>query len=244
MLAWRDLKVRYRHTFFGVAWVILQPLLNMLLFTFLFNRIAKFQAGGNIPYGLHALSGLILWGFISAAIQNSAQSLVGNAHLISKIYFPRLLMPLTHVVTGLVDFFVSGLLLVPLMLWYGLSPARYLLAMPLVVALAATQAAAIGIWFAALNAQYRDVRVALPFVMQLWMFATPVVYPLEALPPRVQTLLYGNPVTGLIGVFRFCVFGTPASWVALGWSVALTLALLVSGLAYFRRTEVFLADSL
>ncbi|MDQ3280816.1 MAG: ABC transporter permease [Acidobacteriota bacterium] len=244
VFVWRDIKVRYRQTLLGALWVMGQPLVTMLIFTILFHRVAKLGTGSHVPYPLFVMAGLLLWNFVSAAINHGANSLIGASYLISKVYFPRLLIPLSFVLTDAFDLVVSALLLVPLMLWYGVYPGAAVLLAPLFVLLAGLFATGIGLWSAALNVEYRDIRVIIPWVLQLAMYVTPVVYPLEAVPGRFRWLAVVNPMTGIVEAFRWSLFGTPFDPQPLLWSIAATLFLMVSGAYYFRRTERRFADLL
>jgi lipopolysaccharide transport system permease protein len=218
-----------------------QPLLTMLIFTLVFNRIARIDAGG-IPYTAFVLSGLLPWGFFSGSVQSAANSLIGNANLISKVYFPRLHIPAAAVAGCLVDFLVSGLLLAGMFAWYRIVPPAAVLLLPLMVLLAAAMALGIGLWSAALNVRYRDVRVMIPFVLQIWMYVTPVVYPLDKLPAVLRELVLLNPMLGVIEGFRWCLFGGVAPWSALAVSTGYALLFLVTGLAFFRREERSFVD--
>jgi lipopolysaccharide transport system permease protein len=242
IFAWRDLKVRYRQTVLGVVWVIGQPLLGMIIFTFLFNRVARIETA--LPYSVFVLSGLLIWNFFSGVVQHAGNSLIGSAFLISKVYFPRLAVPLSTVAVQLVDLGVSGVLLAALMVWYRVTPALSVLLLPLAILLALVFALGLGLWISALNVQYRDVRVVIPFVLQLAMYATPVVYPLERLPEKYRNLAVLNPLTGMVEAFRAALFGTPVAWQPVAVSAFVALAVLVSGLFYFRRMERLFADVL
>lgn len=244
VFAWRDLKVRYRQTLLGAVWVMGQPLVTMLIFTLIFSRVAKLRGEAGIPYPLFVLTGIVLWNFVSGAINRSGNSLLGTAHLISKVYFPRLLIPFSHVVTDVVDFAIAALLIIPLMFWYGVWPGVAILLAPVVVFLAAVFALGIGLWVAALNIEYRDIRVIIPWILQIAMYAAPVVYPLSALPERYRWIAIANPMTGLLESFRATLFGTPLHFVALAWSVVASVLILVSGAYYFRRKERLFADLL
>ena len=244
VFAWRDIKVRYRQTLLGAVWVMGQPLVTMLIFTLLFSRVAGLRADGGVPYPVFTLSGVILWNFVAGAVARSGNSLLGASHLIAKVYFPRLLVPISSVVTDLFDFAVAALLLIPLMIWYGVTPGFEILLAPVVVALAAGLALGVGLLVAALNVEYRDVRVILPWALQIAMYAAPVVYPLSALPERYRNLAILNPMTGLVEAFRATTLGTPVHTTALAWSVAVTVVLLISGTLYFRRMERRFADVL
>lgn len=242
ILVWRDLKVRYRQTLLGAVWVLGQPLLSMAIFTLLFNRMAKIPGIPGLPYPIFVMAGLLPWNFLAAGAQNSGNSLIGSSHLISKIYFPRLIIPMAAVFVGLVDFLVSFVLLGGLMVWYRVPPRPGLLFLPILTGLVVVLAMGMGLWLSALNVQYRDVRVAVPFVLQVAMYATPVVYPLALLPARFQPWALANPMTGVVEGFRAALTGSPLPLEALTVSVLVTLVLLVSGAFYFRRMERFFAD--
>lgn len=244
IFAWRDLKVRYRQTLLGALWVMGQPLVSMLIFTLLFNRVAKLTAPTGVPYPLFVLGGILLWNFVAGAINQAGNSLIGASFLISKVYFPRLVVPMSNLATSLADFGVAAVLLIPAMLWFGVLPSGRILLAPLIVILAAVFALGVGLWVAALNVQYRDIRVVLPWVLQIGMYVTPVVYPLSAIPQDYQWLAMLNPMTGIVETFRSTLFGGPFIWPALGWSIAASAVLLLSGAFYFRRMERLFADVL
>ena len=244
IFAWRDLKVRYRQTLLGAVWVMGQPLVTMLIFTLLFGRVAKLSVSTAVPYPVFVLSGLLIWNFVVSAITRGGNSLIGASHLISKVYFPRLVIPLSNVVTDLVDFTLSAALLIPLMIWYRVAPGVEIVLLPLVVLLAAVFALGAGLWVAALNIEYRDIRIVIPWILQIAMYATPVVYPLSALPERYRAIAVWNPMAGIVEAFRATLVGTPFPTWPLAWSVAAALLLLVSGAYYFRRMERRFADLL
>jgi lipopolysaccharide transport system permease protein len=240
-LTWRDIKVRYKQTVLGIAWAILQPVVSMVVFTLLFRKLANMPSDG-IPYPIFAYAGLLPWTFVSTAVSSAGASLVGNAALVTKVYFPRLVIPCAAVCAALVDFALAGVVLLAMMLWYR-EPfhAHVLLILPL-AAVAALLAAAAGMWVSALNVKYRDVRYALPFLIQLWMFATPIVYPLNIVPPHWRWLLAFNPLTGVVEGFRSALFGRTVNWTITAAAAAIAFA----GLAYaafaFRRMEREFAD--
>lgn len=240
----RDLTVRYRQTLLGVAWVLGQPLLSMLIFTLLFNRIARFEAGGGLPYALFVLAGILPWTFVAAGVQGGSNSLLGSAHLISKIYFPRLLLPLSAVLLGLADLAVAAVLLVALMVHYAVAPNLSVLLLPIVLLLTVALTLGLALWLAALNVRYRDVRVVIPFLLQVWMYATPVVYPLEVLPEGLRALVLLNPASGIVLGFRACLLGTPMPWNSLLGTALSSALLLTSGAFVFRRMERTFADVL
>jgi lipopolysaccharide transport system permease protein len=244
IFAWRDLKVRYRQTLFGALWVMGQPLVSMLIFTLLFGRVAKLNVTTSVPYPVFVLAGLLLWNFVAGAINHVGNSLLGASYLISKAYFPRLVVPLSNIATDLVDFGVAALLLVPVMLWYRFIPGPEILLAPLLVVLATMFALGLGLWIAALNIEYRDIRIVVPWLLQIAMYITPVIYPLSALPERYRVLAVFNPMSGIVESFRASLFGTPVPFAPLLWSVASSVILLATGAFYFRRVERRFADIL
>ena len=241
-LAWRVVKVRYKQTALGIAWVVLQPLVAMAIFSIVFGRLASLPSD-NVPYPLFVFAGLVPWFYFANATSTASGSLVANTNLVSKVYFPRLAVPLAAVLAGLVDLAIGLALELVLLTAFGLPPTPRVLLVPLLVAALALSALAVSIWLSALDVQYRDVRYAIPFLIQLWLFATPVVYPLSVVSDRWQWLFALNPVTGTIETFRWALLGSgefPAPQLALG--VVTTLLLLGSGLLYFRRVERTFAD--
>jgi lipopolysaccharide transport system permease protein len=244
IFAWRDLKVRYRQTFLGAAWVIGQPLISMLIFTLLFNRVAKIAGIPGIPYPIFVLSGLLIWNFFSNAVAKAAASLIGQGFLISKVYFPRLVIPLSGIAVDLTDLAVAGVLLAGLMVWYGVVPAATAILLPVILLIAIALAVGVGLWLAALNVEYRDLRILIPFVLQIAMYATPVVYPLAALPEKFRLFVRLNPMAGVVEGFRAALFGTPLPVVELVTAAVIAFVLVISGLFYFRRMERQFADVL
>jgi lipopolysaccharide transport system permease protein len=240
-LTWRDVKVRYKQTELGVAWAILQPLLTMLIFTLFFGRLAGVPSD-NVPYPIFAYAGLLPWTFFANAITNSGNSLVGNANLITKVYFPRMIIPGAAVAAGLVDFAIAFVILVFLMFYYGVAIGWGLLMFLPLVLLTTMLAAGMGMWLSGLNVKYRDVRFALPFLIQLWMFVSPVIYPTSFLPAKFRWFLALNPMTGIIEGVRASLFGLPFNWSSLAISVGITLALLLYASYSFRRMEKSFAD--
>ncbi len=240
-LTWRDVKVRYKQTALGVAWAIIQPLFTMLIFTLFFGRLAGVPSD-NIPYPVFAYAGLLPWTFFANAITNSGNSLVGSANLITKVYFPRMIIPAAAIAAGLVDLGISFVVLIPLMIYYHISITLSALMFPFVVFLTALLALGVGMWLSALNVKYRDVRFALPFLVQLWMFVSPVIYPASFLPSRFRWLLALNPMTGIIEAYRSSLFGHAFNWSALATSAAITLAVLVYSSYAFHRMEKNFAD--
>jgi lipopolysaccharide transport system permease protein len=240
-LTWRDLKVRYAQTALGVMWAVLQPLSMMILFTALFSRLSGL-ATTQTPYALFAYAGLLPWAFFSNAISHGGHSLVGSAHIITKVYFPRILIPIAAVLSGLVDLFLGLTLLIPLMMYYRTPPTWQLLGLPVAIALITVAALGTGIWIAAVNVKDRDVRFALPFIVQLWLFASPVFYSIDRLPPRWQWVLALNPVAAPIEVFRASLLGLPLNPRLLWISGGATIALLAIAAWTFRRVERSFAD--
>ena len=240
-LTWRDVKVRYKQTELGVAWAIIQPLFTMLIFTLFFGRLAGVPSD-NVPYPIFAFTGLLAWTFFSNAITSSGNSLVGSAHLITKVYFPRMIIPGAAVAAGLVDFAIAFVILVLLMIYYGVGITLNILMFPVMVLLTTLLALGTGMWLSALNVKYRDVRFALPFMVQLWMYLSPVIYPASFLPVKLRSLLLLNPMTGIIEGFRSALLGRPFNWIALAVSTVITLILLIYSSYSFRRMEKSFAD--
>jgi len=240
-LVQREISIRYKQTLIGVAWALLQPATMVLTFTIFFGRLAKIPSG-DLPYPLFALTGVLLWSYFSTALSGSANSLVDYRYLLSKVYFPRLVLPLSPVITAAVDFAVALGLLVGMMLFYGILPSLTILLVPVFLLLTALTALSAGLWLAALNAMYRDVRYVLPFFIQLWMFASPVVYPSSLLPERWRWVYALNPMVGLIEGFRWSITGVGSMPLTLGISLSVVVVVLLGGIAYFRKVERTLAD--
>lgn len=241
-LTWRDLKVRYKQTVLGVAWAIIQPLFTMLIFTLFFGRLAGVPSDG-VPYPVFVYAGLLLWTFFSNAVSQSGNSLVGNANLLTKVYFPRVIIPGAAVAAGLVDLFIAFGVLIVLMIYYHVSIGWTILMLPPLVALTTVLALGVGMWTSALNVKYRDIRYALPFAIQLWMFVSPVIFPSSFVPQRWRWALALNPLTGIIEGFRAALFGVkPFDWIAIGISTAITFAVLLYAAYTFRRMERSFAD--
>jgi lipopolysaccharide transport system permease protein len=241
ILAWRDVKVRYKQSAMGVAWVILQPLLTMFIFTLLFGRLARMPSEGQ-PYAIFSYAGLLPWSFFAQAVTASSNSLVNSTNLITKVYFPRLLIPLASVGAGLIDLMIASLILFVIMPLYGAKFHLTLIMFLPLVALTAMTAGAVGIFTSALNVKFRDIRHALPFAIQLWMFLTPVIYPVSFVPERWRWLLRLNPLSGLIEGFRAAIFGKPFDWKGLVIATTIVLVLLVAAAQSFRQMEQKFAD--
>ena len=241
-MVWRDVKVRYKQTALGVAWAVLQPLMTMVIFTIIFGRIAGLPSDG-VPYPLFALAGLLPWQLFAASLTGAANSLVGNAGLLTKVYFPRLIVPLAATLSTFVDFLVSCAVLVLLMLYYRVAPSPAIVALPLFFALALATAVGVGLWFAAMNVRYRDVQYVLPFLVQLWLFASPVAYSASLIHSPAGRAIYAlNPMAGAIQGFRWALLGAPPPGPLVWPSVAVSVVLLVSGLFFFKRMEDTFAD--
>jgi len=241
-LTWRDIKVRYKQAVLGIAWALLQPLLTMLISTIVFGVLLKVPSPG-MPYPLFVLAALMPWSLFATSLQKSSISLVGNANLITKIYFPRLIIPISSVIAVLVDFVISLVVLLAMMVFYKIYPTWNVLWLLPLVLLSVLAALAVGIWLSALNVQYRDVQHMVPFLIQIWMYASPIVYPIETIPAGIWRTLYGlNPMVGVVQGFRWALLGGAAPDMTMLVSVGMVLLLLISGLFYFRRMEKTFAD--
>jgi lipopolysaccharide transport system permease protein len=240
-LTWRDVKVRYKQTLLGAAWAILQPLFMMIIFTIFFGRLAAVGSSG-VPYPLFALAGLVPWTFFSNTITASGNSLVGSAHLITKVYFPRLIVPAAAMMAGLVDFLLAFLLLVGLMIYYRVTLTMQVLFLPVLVLLTALFGLGVGTWMSALNVKYRDVRFALPFLIQLWLFVSSVILPSSSIPEKYRWVLMLNPMSGIIEGYRAALFGLPFDWPAIAVAAVLTLVMLFYSVYSFGKAERSFAD--
>src|SRR5215510_1713249 len=241
-LVWRDLKVHYRQTVIGAGWVILQPLMTMVIFTIIFSRFAQIPSDG-LPYPVFVYSALLPWNLFAASLNRGTSSVVGNAQLVSKIYFPRLILPLSGVLSPLVDFAIAFLILVGMMIWYRTLPNWGIFVLPLFLFLAILTALAVGLWLSALNVRYRDVSHAIPFVTQVWMFASPVAYPISVVPEKWRLLYSLNPMSGVIEGFRWALLGGQGpDFGLIVISSVMVLVLLFPGIVYFKYTERTFAD--
>jgi lipopolysaccharide transport system permease protein len=240
-LVWRDVKIRYRQTALGVAWAVLQPLVLMLLFTTVFNRLGHIDSGGP-PYPLFAFAGLLGWTFFANAVSASSNSLVGNQNLVSKVYFPRVFIPLGATGALAIDLVLNILLCLPLLLYYGWPVTPALLWLPLFALGTFVVASGVGFTLSALNVQFRDVKYTVPFLVQAGMFVTPVIYPVTSVPEPYRLWLGLNPMAGMVEGFRYAILGTPACWGVIGLSAAVSVALFIGGLFIFRRLERGFAD--
>jgi lipopolysaccharide transport system permease protein len=241
-LTLRDVKLRYKQTALGVAWAVLQPLLTMAVFTIFFGNLGKMPSDGK-PYAVFVLAALVPWQLFAYALTQSSNSLVAEQRLITKVYFPRLIVPVASVLAGLVDFLVALVLLLVLMAGYGVAPGWGVLTAPVFALFAVLTALAVGLWLSALNVQYRDVRYTIPFLTQFWLFATPVAYPASIVPEAYRPLYGLNPMAGVVEGFRWALLGTDAPpWGLVAVSAGVVLGLLTGGLFYFRRMEKTFAD--
>ena len=241
-LTWRDIKARYKQTFFGAAWAILQPFLTMLIFSVVFGRLAHVPSDG-IPYPIFAYAALVPWAFFANGVSQSSNSLVANAELIRKVYFPRLAMPIASVLGGMVDFMLAFVVLLAMMLYYGKAPTGNVVWLPLLGLLALVTALGVGLWLSTLNVQYRDIRHAVPFLVQVWLFATPIAYPSSLLSEPWRTLYGINPMVGVVEGFRWALLGTrtaPGPMIVV--SALVSVMIMVSGGFYLRRMERTFAD--
>ncbi|WP_353414697.1 ABC transporter permease [Arenicella sp. 4NH20-0111] len=241
ILAMRDIKVRYKQTALGVIWSVIQPLFLMLIFSLLFGRLAKIPSDG-VPYPIFVFSGLLIWNFFSAGVSSCSNSLVGSATMISKVYFPRMAIPLASVGVSLIDFSISVLVLLALMAFYAVMPTWQFLLIPLFACGAFISILGIGLWLSAITVTYRDFRYVVPFMLQLWMYITPVIYPTSFIPAEFRWLTYLNPITGWVSGTRSAFLGTQIDWIACGCSLALSLIMLSVGLRYFSNAEQRFAD--
>ena len=244
LLAWRDVQLRYKQTLLGVMWAVLQPFLTMILFTVVFGRIVKVASDG-IPYPIFYYAALLPWMYFSTTVTQSSLSLVSNSRLVTKVYFPRSALPVAPALSGMVDFGIGTLILIGMMAYYGLHPTWKLFLWPVLVIMLAFLSCTIGMVLAALNVRYRDVKHAVPFLLQLWLFATPIVYPANIIPEHLRPLIALNPLTGIISAFRaVCVPQQHMDWPALGFSGLIIILLLVGSISYFSKAEETFGDVL
>ena len=243
-LAWRDILVRYKQTAIGIAWALVRPFLTMLVFTFIFSRVAKLPAPGSVPYALLVFAAMLPWQFFSTALSEASGSLIGNSNLISKVYFPRLIVPAGSVITSFVDFLITLGLMAGMMVWYGFLPDWRLLTLPLFMALAFGSAFGAGLWLCALNVRYRDFRYIVPFIVQFGLYLSPVGFSSNIVPEGMRLIYALNPMVGVIDGFRWALLRgqSPLAGYALIASILVTSVLCLSGIWYFRRTEKTFAD--
>lgn len=242
-LVWRDIKVRYKQTALGAAWALMQPFFTMMVFSLFFGKLAKVPSDG-IPYPVFSYAALVPWTFFAQGLSQASDSLVGSANLIRKVYFPRLVIPMASVVAGVVDFTIAFAMLLGIMFYYGIVPTANIFYLPLLLALAVVTSLGVGLWLSALNVKFRDVRYTVPFLIQFWMFATPIAYPSSLLPEPWRTLYGLNPMAGVVEGFRWALLGAktqPGPMIFVSAIVA--VCLLVGGAFYFRRMEKTFADT-
>jgi lipopolysaccharide transport system permease protein len=241
-LIWRDVKVRYKQTVIGAGWAILQPLMTVLIFTVVFGNFAKIPSDG-LPYPIFAYTALLPWTYFAQAIGRSGASVVGDASLISKVYFPRVIVPISAAVAPLVDFAVAFIILLGMMVWFGIGPSWGILALPLFLLFAMITALAVGLWLSALNARYRDVGHTIPFFIQIWMYASPVAYPVSLVPEKWRLLYSLNPMAGVIEGFRWALLGKePPDFGVMAASAVMVVTLLLGGMVFFKHMEQTFAD--
>ena len=240
-LTWRDVKIRYKQAVLGFLWAFIQPFLKMVVFSIIFGGLAKMDSEG-FPYPIFLYAGLLPWQFFADAVNRSGQSIVAGANLITKVYFPRLIMPVASVGAALADFAISFGILIAMMFYYRVSPGGSILMVLPLVLVTILCALGIGIFVSALNTAYRDFRYALSFLVQIWMFLTPVVYPVTLIPERFRWVILLNPMAGIVGAYRSAILGKPFAWGNLGISLGIATVMFLIGLAYFRRTERYFAD--
>jgi lipopolysaccharide transport system permease protein len=241
-MTWRDLKVRYKQTLLGASWAILQPFLTMVVFSIFFGNLANIPSDGR-PYPIFTFTALIPWTIFSKALQDASRSLVANSHMITKIYFPRMILPLASVLAGVVDFLIAFVVLIGMLIIYGIVPTSNIWTLPLFLLLALVTAIGVGFWLSALNVLYRDINYVLPFLTQFWMFLTPIAYPSSMVPQQYQALYALNPMAGVVEGFRWALLGTgQAPGIMTLVSTLVSLAILISGMFYFKRMERLFAD--
>lgn len=242
-LIWRDIKVKYKQTVLGIAWAIIQPVMTMIVFTLFFGNLGQMPSD-NLPYPIFSYAALVPWSFFAAGLANSSNSLVSNSNLIKKVYFPRLIIPISNVLSGLVDFALAFVVLILMMFFFQTLPTINLIFLPFFLLLALVAALGVGLWFSAMNVQFRDVRYVIPFITQFWLFITPIAYPSSLIENATLRLIYSlNPMVGVVEGFRWALLGTDtAPGVSIIASTVVAVLLLVSGLFYFRRMEKSFAD--
>jgi lipopolysaccharide transport system permease protein len=244
VLAWRDVSVRYKQTVIGVAWALIRPFLTMIVFTVIFGKVAKLPTEGTAPYALMVFAGMLPWTFFATALSEASGSLINNANLISKVYFPRLIVPTATVVVAFIDFLISFVILVGMMVWYQFLPGWQVLLLPVFIALAFLASLGPGLWITALNVKYRDFRYVIPFIVQFGLYISPVGFSSGVIPEQYRLLYSLNPMVGVIDGFRWCLLGghPPLDWTAFGLSHAVTIFFLWLGIRQFRKMERSFAD--
>jgi lipopolysaccharide transport system permease protein len=245
-LVWRDIKVRYKQTALGITWIVIQPIVTMVIFSILFGRLLNVPSGG-VPYPLFVYSGLLPWSYFANSLSRSSTSVVDSAHLVTKVYFPRLVIPIAGILSGFVDFAISFLVLLCLMFYFKFYPTTNIFILPAFLLLAMCTALGFGLWLSALNVRFRDVNHLIPYIIQIWMYLTPVIYSVTLIPEQYRFLLALNPMTGVVGGFRWALLGSETAEISLTsllfiLSIVISLIVLVSGAIFFRRTERTFAD--
>jgi lipopolysaccharide transport system permease protein len=244
VLAWRDVSVRYKQTVIGAAWALIRPFLTMVVFTVIFGKLAKLPSDGAVPYALMVYAGMLPWSFFATAVSDASNSLISNANLISKIYFPRLIVPMASVMVAFVDFLISFAIFVALMVWYQFMPGWQILLLPIFTAVAFVASFGVGVWITALNVKYRDFRYVIPFIVQFGLYVSPVGFSSSIVPDQWRLLYSLNPMVGVIDGFRWCLLGgeSPINWPGFGLSLAVAASFLWLGIRRFRATEKSFAD--
>lgn len=244
ILSWRDIKVRYKQTVIGLGWSVIRPLLTTIIFTFVFSRVAKLSAPGGVPYSIVVFAGMLPWQFFANALSEASNSLIGNTNLISKVYFPRMIIPASSIITSLVDFVISFFLLLAMMIFYQFQPNVKIFLLPLFILLALATALGVGLYVTALNVKYRDFRYIIPFIVQIGMYISPVGFSSNVIPEKWRLMYSLNPIVGIIDGFRWCILDEPLYLPGLGLSLLITFLFLAVGIGYFRRTEKSFADNI
>jgi lipopolysaccharide transport system permease protein len=244
ILSWRDIKVRYKQTAIGAAWSIIRPLLTTIVFYFVFSRIAKLPNPGGAPYILMIFAGMLPWQFFSNALSESSNSLIGNANLITKVYFPRMIIPASSVITSLVDFGITFVLMLLMMAWYGFAPGWQIVLLPVFILLAFICAFGVGLFLTALNVKYRDFRYIIPFIIQFGLYITPVGFSSALISEKWRVWYALNPMVGVIDGFRYCLLGDPMHWQSFLNSILISVLFLILGIYYFRKMEKTFADNI
>ena len=244
ILSWRDIKVRYKQTVLGAAWSIIRPLLTTIIFTIVFNRIAKLDNPGVAPYALMVFAGMLPWQFFSNALTESSNSLIGNSNLITKVYFPRMIIPASAVITSLVDLAISFIIMAGMFIWYGFTPSWHIIFLPLFILLAFICAFGVGLYLTAINVKYRDFRYIIPFIVQFGLYITPVGFSSSVIPDKWKIWYSLNPMVGIVDGFRWCILGDTMHWKSFYISVSIILLFLWIGISYFRKMEKTFADNI
>jgi len=241
-LTWRNIIIKYKQTLLGIAWAVLQPLFMMIIFTIFFGNMAQVPSEG-VPYPIFSYAGVLLWTYFSQAVTMSSNSVISQTNLVTKIYFPRLLMPIAATASGILDYFIALIILVAMMIFYHVTPGPVMLLLPFLLFWSWVSATGVGMWLSALNVKYRDIRHIIPFLIQLWLFATPVIYPNTLLPEKYRWMISLNPIAGIIEAHRACILGhKPVDWISLGISIGMSVLIFVTGLYYFKKMEKTFAD--